>query len=153
MLRILFIFSIFSTGASRRISRNKMQETFEKSHETFKKSQETFEKSHESFENYQEISPAENYVENLGEELYRSGRDSIGQNRLMNNLFNLRKGQSRSYREFDLMSVIASRVTRGQMTRDQRILLNQIMMAAKAKRSAKNAAYARPIIDFRRGFF
>ena len=86
--------------------------------------------------------------------LPRSTRDSIGQNRLLNNLFSLRKGQSRSNSEFDLMSSIASRVTRGSLTRDQRKIFNQIMKAAKAKRSAqKYPVYARPVIDFRRGFF
>ena len=109
------VFSIFSIGASRRIS----------------------EESTKSIE----ILP-------------RSTRDSIGQNRLLNNLFSLRKGQSRSNSDFDLMSSIASRVTRGSLTRDQRKIFDQIMKAAKAKRSAqKYPVYARPVIDFRRGFF
>lgn len=120
MVRLSAVFSLFSIGASRRISGEST-------------------KSIES---------------NNGDLVNRSTRDSIGQNRLLNNLFSLRKGQSRSNSEFDLMSSIASRVTRGSLTRDQRKILNQIIKAAKAKRSAqKYPVYARPVIDFRRGFF
>ena len=134
MVRISAVFSIFSIGASRRISEEST-------------------KSIEISPNVIIPTKAIRYSNN-GDLVNRSTRDSIGQNRLLNNLFSLRKGQSRSNSEFDLMSSIASRVTRGSLTRDQRKIFNQIMKAAKAKRSAqKYPVYARPVIDFRRGFF
>ena len=133
MVRLSAVFSIFSIGASRRIS----EESIEISPKV--------------------ITPTkviQSEKSNNGDLVNRSTRDSIGQNRLLNNLFSLRKGQSRTNSEFDLMSSIASRVTRGSLTRDQRKILNQIIKAAKAKRSAqKYPVYARPVIDFRRGFF
>ena len=134
MVRLSAVFSIFSIGASRRISEEST-------------------KSIEISPNVIIPTKAIRYSNN-GDLVNRSTRDSIGQNRLLNNLFSLRKGQSRSTSEFDLMSSIASRVTRGSLTRDQRKIFNQIMKAAKAKRSAqKYPVYARPVIDFRRGFF
>ena len=136
MVQLSAVFSLFSIGASRRISEEST-------------------KFLEILPNV--IIPTKSIqfeMSNNGDLVNRSTRDSIGQNRLLNNLFSLRKGQSRSNSEFDLMSSIASRVTRGSLTRDQRKILNQIMKAAKAKRSAqKYPIYARPVIDFRRGFF
>ena len=84
--------------------------------------------------------------------LQRSGRDSIGQNRLYNNLFAFKRGQNRAPNEFEMIRSIAARFSTFDLTNEQRMMLQRFNTAPTVshQQARRNSG---PVIDLSKGWF
>lgn len=84
--------------------------------------------------------------------LHRQERDSIGQNRLANNLYAYKRGRNRSDNmEMDLIRSIAQRFSTYDLTNDQRMMLKRINNYSTLSNRHVNRNF-NPVIDLSKLF-
>ena len=82
-------------------------------------------------------------------ELQRNTRDSIGQNRISNNIYAYKRARNNNKLESDLLWSMQKRFGGLNLSLRQQNAFDRLMRTARSTRSAKNNKFD-PIIDIRR---